>query len=149
MAIKAVQLLTIVLAALCLVPAGAHLFALPGKIGLAAEAYLTVQQIYRGWALFGIAIFATIASAGVLALLSRSQPLAMWLAVAGGLLIAATLVVFFLFVFPGNQATENWTMLPANWEALRTRWEYGHAVNAGVTLLAFVALVSSALVWVD
>lgn len=67
MAIKAVQLLTIVLAALCLVPAGAHLFALPGKIGLAAEAYLTVQQIYRGWALFGIALFATIASAGVLA----------------------------------------------------------------------------------
>lgn len=52
-------------------------------------------------------------------------------------------------MFPDNQATESWTMLPANWEALRTRWEYGHAVNAGVTLLAFVALVSSALAWAE
>lgn len=128
-------------------PAGAHLFALPGNIDLEAEAYLTVQQIYRGWALFGVVLVATVASAGVFAFPSRSRAASMWLAAAGGLLIAATLAVFFLFVLPANQATENWTVPPANWEALRTRWEYGHAVNAGVTLAGFVALVLSALAW--
>ena len=33
----------------------AHLFELPNKIHLSREDYLTVQQIYRGWALLGIA----------------------------------------------------------------------------------------------
>jgi hypothetical protein len=39
MTLKVFQFLSIVLAAICLVPAGAHLFALPGKIDLEAEAY--------------------------------------------------------------------------------------------------------------
>jgi hypothetical protein len=40
-----------------LVPSGAHLFALPNKIGLAQDQYFVVQNIYRGWALFGIVLF--------------------------------------------------------------------------------------------
>jgi hypothetical protein len=31
-----------------LVPSGAHLFALPNKIGLAQDQYFVVQNIYRG-----------------------------------------------------------------------------------------------------
>jgi hypothetical protein len=149
MLVKLFQFSAIILAALSLVPAGAHLFALPGKIDLGAEEYLTVQQIYRGWALFGMVMVAAIVSAGVLAYLVRSQRLVMLLAVAGGLLIAATLVTFFIFIFPANQATENWTTLPANWEELRTRWEYTHATNAVVTFVALAALVLSALLWQD
>lgn len=57
MALRAVQFLAIVLTALALVPAGAHLAELPNKIGLDQEAYFIVQSIYRGWALFGIALF--------------------------------------------------------------------------------------------
>jgi hypothetical protein len=40
-----------VLTALALVPAGAHLFELPNKIGLSQDRYFIVQSIYRGWAL--------------------------------------------------------------------------------------------------
>jgi hypothetical protein len=49
----------------------------------------------------------------------------MWLALTGGLLIAATLAIFFLVAFPANQATENWTVLPADWKALRMRRDMG------------------------
>ncbi|TMJ67612.1 MAG: DUF1772 domain-containing protein, partial [Alphaproteobacteria bacterium] len=48
--------------ALAFVPVGAHLFELPNKIGLSEQHYFVVQSIYRGWALFGVVIFAAIAA---------------------------------------------------------------------------------------
>ena len=57
MAARLVQFLAILLTALALVPAGAHLAELPNKIGLDQEAYFIVQNIYAGWALFGIVLF--------------------------------------------------------------------------------------------
>ena len=42
--------------ALALAPALAHLLELPNKINLSREDYLTVQQIYRGWALLGFVV---------------------------------------------------------------------------------------------
>ena len=67
------QFLALVLSALALVPAGAHLFALPNKIGLAQTDYFIVQNIYRGWALFGIVLFGALAATLVLAILVRRQ----------------------------------------------------------------------------
>ena len=46
-------LMTLALTVIVLVPSGAHLFELPGKIGLPRDAYFTVQGIYAGWAWFG------------------------------------------------------------------------------------------------
>lgn len=69
MSAKLLQWIALLFMALTLVPAGAHLFALPNKIDLAAEPYFVVQGIYRGWALF--AGFAAL-SAGVLA--ARPKP---------------------------------------------------------------------------
>jgi hypothetical protein len=62
MARKVMQFLSIVLTALALVPAGAHLFELPNKIGLSQDRYFIVQDIYRGWALFGIVLIPTVAA---------------------------------------------------------------------------------------
>jgi hypothetical protein len=45
------------LTALALVPSGAHLAALPNKMAMAQAAYFVAQQIYAGWALFGIVLF--------------------------------------------------------------------------------------------
>ena len=47
------RVLALLLTGLILVPSAAHLFELPGKIGLGRDAYFTVQGIYDGWALFG------------------------------------------------------------------------------------------------
>ena len=60
-------------------------------------------------------------------------------------LILATLVVFFIWTFPANQATQNWTVQPANWSELRAQWEYSHAVNAVITFVAFCCTVISVL----
>jgi hypothetical protein len=55
------------------------------------------------------------------------------------------LVVFFVVIFPANRVTVNWTTMPANWESLRRRWEYGHVVDTALYLLALSALIVSLL----
>lgn len=134
------RLVTLGLTALILIPGGAHLFELPGKIGLDRDAYFTVQAIYAGWALFGIPLFAAIGANLLLYFLERRRhpATAHWALIAASL-ITISLAIFFGWVFPGNQATVNWTVPPDNWETLRRNWEYGHAVNAVITTLALIA----------
>jgi hypothetical protein len=136
----ALRLVALALTALILVPAGAHLFELPNKIGLGADAYFTVQRIYAGWALFAVPIFAAILANGALALAERRRdpPAARW-ALVSALLILAGLGVFFTWVLPGNRATANWTSVPEGWEVLRRHWEYGHAANAALVFAALLA----------
>jgi hypothetical protein len=136
MGLRLAQFFTLILLALALVPAGAHLAALPNKIGLPQDQYFTVQGIYRGWALFGIVLFAALAASLMLTILERGRGAAFWLALGAFVLIAATLVTFFIWTFPANQATENWTRVPANWMALRAQWEYAHATGAVLTFAA-------------
>jgi hypothetical protein len=80
MALRMVQFLAIVLTALALVPAGAHLFELPNKIDLPRDAYLTVQGIYAGWAWFGIIDLGALVMNVVLAIKLRRQRLARYFA---------------------------------------------------------------------
>jgi hypothetical protein len=148
-ALRLTQFLAIVLTALALVPAGAHLAELPNKIGLDQEAYFIVQNIYAGWALFGIALFGALAANLVLAVMVRRQREPFRLASAAFLLVAATLVIFFIWTYPANQATSNWTVVPANWQQLRTTWEYAHATNAVLTFLALCAVTWSVVLTRD
>ena len=66
-------------------------------------------------------------------------------ALASSLLIAANLAIFFVWTFPTNQATNNWTVVPKNWYDLRSQWEYSHAANAVVTFAALVCVVIAVL----
>ena len=136
-------LLAILLTALSLVPAGAHLAALPNKVGLPAEPYLIAQGIYRGWALFGALWLATLAAHLLLLARLRRQPAAFRLALAGTVLLLLVFAVFFIWTLPANQATANWTILPEGWESLRRQWELSHAGGA-VLLLASLACVTLA-----
>ena len=145
MTVKIVRFFAIILTALALVPGGAHLFALPNKIGLAQEPYFIVQGSYRGWALFGIVLFAALAANLALTVMLRHQRTPFWLTLAAFLGIAATLVIFFAWTYPANVATNNWTVAPANWAELRTRWEYSHAANAVITFAALCSVTLSAL----
>ena len=145
MPLKIVQFLALLLTAFAIVPAGAHLFALANKIGLSAEQYFIVQNIYRGWALFGIVLFSALIANLLLAISLRGRGTPFGFALVAFLCIALTLVIFFTWTFPANQATQNWTAVPANWEQLRRQWEYSHAANALVTLAAFCSVVLSVL----
>jgi len=145
MALRIVQFLAVVLTALALVPAGAHLFALPNKIGLAADQYFIAQNIYRGWSLLGFVWGATLLVNLVLAVMQRGRRAPFRWALLACLCSVAAFVIFFVWTFPANQATSNWTSIPPDWEALRRQWEYSHAINALVLLAALCAVTLSVL----
>ena len=149
MALKTIQFLAILLTALSLVPAGAHLMELPAKIGLDKDAYVAVQQLYRGWAFAGAAlILALIANAAAAFMMRYQGPALFWIGGAAALMLIV-LVLFFLLIYPVNQATRDWTTAPADWQALRFRWEYTHAANTGLTLLALLAALAGVFAWRD
>lgn len=59
----------------------------------------------------------------------------------------ALLAIFALWTLPANQATENWTMIPGTWEALRRQWEYSHAANTVIGFAALCLATNSARSW--
>jgi hypothetical protein len=138
--------LAIILTALALVPAGAHLFVLPNKIGLGQEAYFLAQSLYRGWALFGILLISALAANIALSIILRGRGTSFYLAVAATLCMGATLAIFFIWIYPVNQVTNNWTVVPDNWTELRFQWEASHAANAAITFLALCCVTLAALV---
>ncbi|SDY31943.1 hypothetical protein [Nitrosomonas sp. Nm33] len=74
MGLKIASFVALVFTALALGAALAYLYELPNKITLSREDYLTVQQIYRGWALLGIIEFASLFSVLTLAIMVRKSP---------------------------------------------------------------------------
>jgi len=112
MILRSVQACAVMLTAAALVPGGAHLLALANKIGLPQDQYFIVQGIYRGWALLGMVLIGALAANVILAVLQREDRIAFLLAAAAALSIALTLVIFFTWTFPANQATDNWTFVP-------------------------------------
>ena len=147
MTVRAVQFLALVIAGLALVPTGAHLAVLPNKIALPETEYFAVQGIYRGWWILGLLWPAAIVVNVGLAVLVRSQAWPFRFALLAAGCFVLMLAIFLVWTQPANRATQNWTTVPANWEALRLQWEYSHAANAGVVLLAFCLTTLSALSW--
>jgi hypothetical protein len=143
--VKALQIAAIVLVALCLVPEGAHLFEMRGKMGLDREAYFATQRIYRGWALFGIAEVLAVLATGTLAFVQRGSAVAFRGAGLSCALLVVALVLFLAYVFPANAVTKDWTFEPPNWEALRRQWETVHAIDAVLTFAAFLLLTGSVI----
>jgi hypothetical protein len=121
------------------VPYGAHLFSLPNKVGMTEEQYFIAQMVYRNWALVGLALFPAMLLNIAFAFMLRGQP-GFGTAAAACLCMAVTLPVFFAWTYPANVATQNWTVTPANWEALRHQWEYSHAANALFAFASFCLL---------
>jgi heme/copper-type cytochrome/quinol oxidase subunit 1 len=147
--VRVLQLAAVILTALALVPGGTHLFELPHKIGLPQEQYFIVQSLYRGWSLFGAVIIAAIIANLALALMLWRRDRQFWPSFAAGLILAGTLAIFFEWTYPANQATNNWTMMPPDWDALRSQWEWSHAANAVLTFMALCCTSLSAVLLRD
>jgi hypothetical protein len=131
--------------ALAMVPAGAHLAEVVHKMRLSEADYRVVQQIYGGWALFGIVVFAAILSTLSLAISLRAQPRALAPSLIALGCLVGTQVVFWSLTYPVNRATVNWTVFPTNWSDLRAQWEYSHALAAVLNLIAFLSTVGAVL----
>lgn len=123
----------------------AHAFELPNKIGLPRNEYFVVQQIYMGWNRLAFVLAVQLLAIIAIIFLYWNEPavrLPATVALAG--LIAAQ-AIFWIFTFPANQATANWTSVPENWEWFRTRWEYSHLAGALCQLVTMGALVVAVL----
>jgi hypothetical protein len=145
MLVKSVRLLVVVSVALCLVPAGAHFFELANKMSLSMAEYMTVQKIYAGWSFFGIAIAVALLLTLMHTSMVRADRTAFVLSLTAFLCLAATQLIFWMFTYPMNVASNNWTATPEDFEAARRQWEYSHAVNAVLTFVALVTISVSVL----
>lgn len=131
-------------AAILLGPALAHAFELPAKMRLSREDYLVVQQIYAGWNRLGFLIpveLTGVIAACVVYWRERARPL------FAGALIAIVLgqLIFWMFTFPMNQLTANWTALPDGWQVARRQWEYSHFAGAVCQTVAVALLIVAVL----
>jgi hypothetical protein len=97
--------------------------------------------------LLGFVVFGALAFNLLLSVQLRHQRRPQSWAIFALLCIIATQIVFWLFTYPTNQATANWTIVPENWRELRAQWEYSHAAAALLNLVAMGSLVLSLLSW--
>ncbi len=134
----ALQFTLLVCLAVILIPAGAHLFEYPSKMGLEPAEYMVTQRIYAGWAWFGLAIYAAMTLLAFHALALRKHRLPMVLSLVALAVIVLTQAIFWRYTFPMNALTRNWTVSPPDVAAARWQWETSHALNAILTFLAFI-----------
>jgi hypothetical protein len=142
---RTVGFLAVVFTALAMVPYGAHLFALPNKIGMTEQQYFIAQSAYTGWSRIGLILIPAMMFNVAFAVMLRNDGTAFGLAVAACVLMASTLAIFLAWTQPANVATQNWTVVPGNWAELRRQWEYSHAANAGVIFLCFCCVTLAAV----
>jgi hypothetical protein len=145
MSLQIVRFASVFFVALALAPALAHVLELPNKIGLSREEYVAVQRLYRGWQFVGVLVVGALLSTGLLAVMARDEPEHFVPALVAFGAVALTQVIFWLFTFPVNRGTANWTSVPAEWERLRKRWEYSHAMSAVCNLVALAAVIVAIL----
>ena len=138
MAAQYVRFFSLLFVGLDLAPGLAHVLQLPHKMNLSGDDYLRVQQLYAGWALLGIVVFAALISTFLLTIMVRTRLRQFALACVAFGSVLVTQVIFWMFTFPVNQQTSNWT-------TLRERWEYSHATAAAFDMVAFVAVVLAVL----
>jgi hypothetical protein len=161
---RVLQILTILLVTVALVPSLAHALELPGKLRLDKETYYAVQPIYYpGFTIAGISEPLGILATILLLVLTPLGSTDFWLTLVALLGFLGMQAVYWLWTHPVNQfwvegaplnrmsagffsfgATrsrlENATH-PPEWTALRDRWEYSHVARAGCAIVSFLALV--------
>jgi hypothetical protein len=138
-----VQLAAIALTALALIPAGAQVFELSAKLALSPSNYVMVQSVHHAWVLFASAMLLASAAIGLHGyLVNRNAASFGWSMVALAL-VGVAQVVFWMFAYPANAATEGWSVLPADFEMLRRQWEFAFAAAGVFSFAGLLALARS------
>jgi len=152
MLLKSWRFVTIILTALSAGLSFAHLLELPPRV-FYFDARLWVATTTGGlYALFGtvgaVAEVGSILTAIVLAYFVRGRGAAFYLTLAGAILLALAFASWLVFVAPVNAELATWTVdsFPADWTRYRDQWEYAHAANAVIKLVALSSLVLSVIV---
>ena len=140
-----IRFIAILFTAITLSALMAHLLELRVKINLSKENYQIVQGIYSGWQWLAIFEIGAIILTIIWTIFDHKIKNVFPFLLTASICLIISTVVFFIFTFPTNQETLNWTSLPDNWDELRKTWEYSHAMRAILTLFAFSFLVLALL----
>lgn len=138
-----VQFAAIALTTLALMPAGAQVFELSGKLALSPADYVMVQSVHHAWVLFASTMLVASAAIGLHSyLVSRNATSFGWSMVAL-VLVGAAQIVFWAIAYPAYAATEGWSVVPVDFELLRRKWEYAFAAAGILSFAGLLALVRS------
>lgn len=146
------RFLAVLLAALSTGASWCHVLELPAKLAWDGPLYVAVQNeppgLYLGFGTVGAAVevAAVLGVAGLAFLVRRRRP-ASRLTLAAAAALGAALLLWWLRIAPANAVMAAWTpdTVPADWLRWRDQWEYTHAANFVLKLVALGALVASVL----
>jgi hypothetical protein len=146
------RLLTLLLVALSMALSFCHLMEMPVRLSWEPALWMQTTNFGGLYYLFGrigavIDVSAILAAAALVFFTRRRRP-SFQLTIAGALLMAAGLAVWFGFVAPMNAIMAGWTAgtVPPDFAAVRDQWEYSHATIAVIKIAGLAALLLSVLV---
>jgi Domain of unknown function (DUF1772) len=136
--------------AMTMTAAVAHLMEMPAKMRYEPRLYVRLHRtLYPTFGrTAGPAEPLAVAATGTLAWLTRRRnPASFRLTAAAAGCLAAAHGIFWGVVQPANVVMSRWPLdaIPGDWRRWRDRWEYGHAVRAGLATAALGALTWSLL----
>ncbi|MBN8958796.1 MAG: DUF1772 domain-containing protein [Rhizobiales bacterium] len=149
MRLTVLKTVTLVIVALSLAPSYAHVLeAYPRMAVWSPELWREATVFNAQFWLFAVVgapidILAVLVPAGLTWALRRAgDRRTAAFTFAGTLCFAAALAAWFLLVAPANSILATWTPgpVPADFDAVRLRWESGHMVVAAFKLVGFVLL---------
>ncbi len=153
MPVRVCRFLALVFGALALTMTSAHLLELPQKMEYGPALYSAVNTtLYRYFAIVGggYIVAAILSTAALAVLVRRRRPALRW-TIAALLGLTLAFVSWVILVAPVNARiaaamSASPDSVPALWQIVRDRWEYGHATGFILQLLGFAALVLSVLI---
>jgi uncharacterized membrane protein len=91
----------------------------------------------------GLLVPAMLGSAALTLAVIRRHDGGRWLALTAVLLLLVTMVISVSISVPINTAQLSWSVVapPADWSAVRDRWQLAHVVRTTTAVLAFVLLI--------
>ena len=131
---------TVLMLALAMGLAWAHLLEMPPKMQLDAQLYTHLDRtLYPYFAYVGgpVEVLAVICTILLCFFVRRRRP-DMILACSAAGFAAAALGVWFWLIAPMNSLMASWihSGIPSDWTRVRDQWEYGHAARAGLWTVA-------------
>lgn len=92
---------------------------------------------------------AILATLPVLYLLYRRRPKAFYATLVGMMLFVVALLITLLVEVPLDNQFSQWTVttLPADWQQLRDRWEWFHAIRSWLAVVGLALLLAGAFFW--
>lgn len=146
---RSLRFVTIMLTALSLGAAFAHLLELSAKRTYDGALWLKLlQTLYPMFGrVGGVCEIGAVVTSFVLVIAVRKRPTAFRWTLLAAASLAATHAIFWIWVAPVNAALAPLSAetLPPDWTRLRDQWEFAHASRAILQIVALAALVVSIL----